>query len=113
MTLAPKKTSSRLLPIVLNGLGWSSALAAVFYIDQARPRVFKTDIFFGVHRSRRWNEDSVQIAFWLIVFSLVISVTVLLLDQKQATAEQGVSKFSIALAILSMAAFIAHLLKFG
>lgn len=104
---------SRILPNLLNALGWSCALAAMFYIDKARPRVFKTDIFFGVHRTKRWDEDSVQFAFWLIVLSLIISVSVLLLEQKRATVEVGISKISLALAILSMGAFVAHLLKFG
>lgn len=108
-----RKPSSRLVPNVLNILGWSCALGALLFIDQARPRIFKTDIFFGVHRSTRWNEESVEIAFWLIVISLIVSVSVLLLEQKHATVKDETSKVSVALAILSMGAFIAHLIKFG
>lgn len=109
---SPKpKPFLRYVPTILNTIGWICVVAVAVTIDDARPRKFKTDIFFGVHRRRSWDQDAVSLAFWLIVLTLLVSVVSLLLRPKNDSA--GPSKSSIVLAALSLGGLVAHLLKFS
>ncbi len=97
----------------LNVLGWGVVLSALYYIDRARPHLYKIDRFFGVHRRRTWDLQGVDYAFWLIIVGLAVSVLALVVELRATQKDTGLSKGTLALAVVSILAFFAHLLKFG